>query len=50
MESFTFGITITIVGMGSTLFVLWFLTLMVSLLKRIFPYRESTDKEKEAKS
>jgi Na+-transporting methylmalonyl-CoA/oxaloacetate decarboxylase gamma subunit len=46
MDNFTFGITMTIVGMGSTLFSLWFLTLVINLLKRLFPYRESEEKEK----
>jgi len=46
MDNFTFGITMTVVGMGSTLFSLWFLTLVINLLKRLFPYRESEEKEK----
>ncbi len=51
MDTFTFGITMTIVGMGSTLLSLWFLTLIINLLKRIFPYQESNnEKKKEAKS
>ena len=45
MDTFTFGLTITIIGMGSTLLSLWFLTLVVNLLKRFFPYRESDEKE-----
>jgi Na+-transporting methylmalonyl-CoA/oxaloacetate decarboxylase gamma subunit len=49
MDTFTFGITMTIVGMGGTLLSLWFLTLIVNLLKRIFPYRASEEKGKEAK-
>lgn len=48
MDTFTFGITMTVVGMVSTLLSLWFLTLIINLMKRIFPYRES--EEKEAKS
>jgi Na+-transporting methylmalonyl-CoA/oxaloacetate decarboxylase gamma subunit len=50
MDTFTFGITMTIVGMGGTMLSLWFLTLIINLLKRLFPYRESEEKEKEAKS
>jgi len=49
MDNFTFGITMAVVGMGSTLFSLWFLTLIINLLKRLFPYRESEEKGKEAK-
>ena len=50
MDNFTFGVTVAVVGMGSTLFSLWFLTLVINLLKRIFPYRELDEKGKEAKS
>jgi Na+-transporting methylmalonyl-CoA/oxaloacetate decarboxylase gamma subunit len=51
MDNFSFGMTMTVVGMGSTLFSLWFLTLIINLLKRIFPYREpDEEKGKEAKS
>ena len=50
MDNFTFGITMAVVGMGSTLFSLWFLTMIINLLKRLFPYREPEEKGKEAKS
>jgi len=45
MDKLTFGLTLTIIGMGSTLLSLWFLTLVVNLLKRFFPYREKDEKE-----
>jgi Na+-transporting methylmalonyl-CoA/oxaloacetate decarboxylase gamma subunit len=45
MDTYTFGLTLTIIGMGSTLLSLWFLTLVVNLLKRFFPYRETDEKE-----
>ena len=50
MDNFTFGVTMAVVGMGSTLLSLWFLTLIINLLKRLFPYRESEEKGKEAES
>lgn len=50
MDKFTFGFTVTVVGMGGTVLVLWFLTFIVNLLKRVFPYKETDEKEKEAKS
>ncbi len=50
MDSFTFGMTMTIVGMGSTLLSLWVLTLLVNLLKRLFPYKQLNENGKEAKS
>jgi hypothetical protein len=45
MDNWTFGITMLIVGMGGTLLTLWILSLLMSLLKLIFPYR----KEEEGK-
>ncbi len=38
MDNWTFGITMIIVGMGGTLLTLWILSLLMSLMKRIFPY------------
>lgn len=36
-DTFTFGLTMTIVGMIGTLFSLWVLSLLISLLKKAFP-------------
>jgi hypothetical protein len=48
MDNFTYGLVITFIGMGGTLLSLWFITVMVALLKKIFPYREEEEKpEKE---
>lgn len=49
MDTLTFGITMTIVGMGGTLLSLWFLTLIINLLKRLFPHREAEEKREEVK-
>ncbi len=38
MDNWTFGITMIIVGMGGTVLTLWILSLVMSVLKRIFPY------------
>jgi len=46
MDNFTFGITMTVVGMGSTLLSLWFLTLIVNLMKYFLPVDESNEKMK----
>lgn len=43
----TAGLTITILGMGGTLGILWFLILLINLLKRFFPYREPTGSTEE---
>jgi len=37
MDNTTFGITVTLVGMGGTLLTLWIISLMIVLLKKIFP-------------
>jgi Na+-transporting methylmalonyl-CoA/oxaloacetate decarboxylase gamma subunit len=48
MDKFTYGFVLTVVGMGGTLVSLWFLTVVINLLKRVFPYREADEKsEKE---
>jgi hypothetical protein len=38
MDNWTFGITMIIVGMGGTLLTLWILSLIMSFMKKIFPY------------
>jgi Na+-transporting methylmalonyl-CoA/oxaloacetate decarboxylase gamma subunit len=38
MDNWTFGITMIIVGMGGTLLTLWILSLIMSALKKVFPY------------
>jgi Na+-transporting methylmalonyl-CoA/oxaloacetate decarboxylase gamma subunit len=46
MDNWTFGITMVVVGMGGTLLTLWILSLLMSVLKKLFPYK----KEEEGKS
>ena len=45
MDNWTFGITMIVVGMGGTLLTLWILSLLMSVLKKVFPYK----KEEEGK-
>ena len=45
MDNWTFGITMIVVGMGGTLLTLWILSLIMSVLKKVFPYK----KEEEGK-
>jgi Na+-transporting methylmalonyl-CoA/oxaloacetate decarboxylase gamma subunit len=40
MDNWTFGITMIVVGMGGTLLTLWILSLFVSVLKKVFPYKK----------
>ncbi len=35
----------TVIGMGGTLLSIWLLSLVIDLLRRIFPFRESENKE-----
>ena len=36
-DNFTFGLTMTIVGMTGTMLSLWLLSLLTMVLKKIFP-------------
>lgn len=36
-EKWTFGLTMMIVGMGGTFLTLWILSLVMDLLKKVFP-------------
>lgn len=44
MNNWDFGITLALIGMTGTMLVLWFLSLLILLLKKLFPYtaEEST--------
>ena len=43
MGKWSFGFTMMIVGMGGTLLTLWVLSLLMVLLKRIFPISEEAE-------
>jgi len=45
MDNWTFGVTMVVVGMGGTVLTLWILSLLMSVLKKAFPYK----KEEEGK-
>ncbi len=45
MDKFMYGLVITMVGMGGTLLSLWFITVVVRLLKWILPYREAEEQK-----
>ena len=38
MDPLTFGLTMTLVGMGGTLLSLYLLSLTIDLLKKIYPF------------
>ena len=39
MDTWTFGWTVALIGMGGTLLVLWLLSLLILVLKLVFPYK-----------
>ena len=40
MNDLGFGLALLIVGMGGTLLSLWLLSVLILVLKRLFPYAE----------
>ena len=44
-DNYTYGFVITVVGMGGTLVSLWFITLVIGLMKKLLPYREEQEKD-----
>jgi Na+-transporting methylmalonyl-CoA/oxaloacetate decarboxylase gamma subunit len=46
-DIWTFGFTVAVLGMSGTMLVLWVLSILILLLKRIFPQRaEMVDTKK----
>lgn len=45
MDNWTFGITMLVVGMGGTLLTMWFLSLLMGILKKAFPYKKEEEKK-----
>jgi hypothetical protein len=37
IDTWTFGWTLALIGMGGTMLVLWILSLLILLLKKLFP-------------
>ncbi len=44
MDKWTFGLTMLVVGMGGTVLTLVVFSLIMSLLKKVFPYKAEEDK------
>jgi len=40
MDDVTFGVTMLIVGMGGTIVTLWIMSLIMTVLMKVFPYKE----------
>jgi hypothetical protein len=39
MDTWAFGWTLALIGMGGTMLVLWILSLLILLIRKIFPYQ-----------
>lgn len=39
MDTWTFGWTLALIGMGGTMLVLWIMSLLILLIRKIFPYQ-----------
>jgi hypothetical protein len=48
MDIWTFGWTLSLIGMVGTMLVLWCLSLLILLLKKIFPYKLEATAAKKA--
>jgi Na+-transporting methylmalonyl-CoA/oxaloacetate decarboxylase gamma subunit len=48
LDNVTFGITMLVAGMGGTLLTLWIMSLLMTILGRIFPFKEEDEGKKEA--
>jgi hypothetical protein len=44
MDKWTFGLTMLVVGMGGTVLTLMLFSLIMSFLKKIFPYKGEDEK------
>jgi len=45
MDKWTFGLTMLVVGMGGTIATLMIFSLIMALLKRIFPYKQEEEQK-----
>ncbi len=43
MDKWTFGLTMLVVGMGGTIVTLMIFSLLMGLLKKLFPYRKEQE-------
>jgi Na+-transporting methylmalonyl-CoA/oxaloacetate decarboxylase gamma subunit len=46
MDDITYGLTMTILGMGGTLVSLWIISLAMNILKKFFPYQPAEKKKR----
>jgi hypothetical protein len=46
MDNWTFGWTLALIGMSGTMLVLWILSLLILLLRKVFPYQPADTAKK----
>jgi hypothetical protein len=39
LDTWTFGWTVALIGMGGTMLILWILSLFILIIKKVFPYQ-----------
>lgn len=39
MDTWTFGWTLALIGMGGTMLVLWLISLLILLIRKVFPHQ-----------
>jgi Na+-transporting methylmalonyl-CoA/oxaloacetate decarboxylase gamma subunit len=47
MDTWTFGLTLAVIGMAGTMLVLWILSLLIVLMKKVFPYQSEESAAKK---
>lgn len=47
MDTWTFGWTLALIGMGGTMLVLWIMSLLILVIKKIFPYQPADSTAKK---
>ena len=47
MDKWSFGLTMMIIGMGGTFLTLWILSLVIDLLKKVFPLADKAGAAKK---
>lgn len=47
MDIWSFGLTVALIGMGGTMLVLWCLSMIVLLIRKVFPYHPESSAPKK---
>ena len=47
MDTWAFGLTMTVVGVGGTFLTLWVISLVIDLLKKVFPLQAPKQEKPE---